>query len=269
MSEPSRERIIPVNDISVRYQLEGPDDAPVVMFSNGLATSMAMWDEQARYFSRRWRVLRYDTRGHGETTASPPPYTIDQLALDVIGLMDCLNIARVNYVGLSLGGMIGQRLGAHYPKRIASIVLCDTTFRSNRRMWDDRIAALKAEGVEPQVQPAIDRWFSPPFVAANLAVISKLRRMILATSIEGYLGCAVAIRDMQVEQDSKRIVAPALIMVGSDDRSTPLEDSQALHAAIRGSQLVVLKRAAHMPNVERASQFNEILEKFLDKHGGD
>jgi 3-oxoadipate enol-lactonase len=237
------------------------------MFGNGLATSTAMWDEQARHFSRHWHVLRYDTRGHGRTGASPPPYSLDRLADDVVDLLDRLGIARVNFVGLSLGGMTGQRFAARHTDRVISLVLCDTALRMDRGMWDDRIAAVQANGIEPQVQPSIDRWFSPSFRAANPAMIEHLCHMIRGTSKEGYLGCAMAIREMNLERQSRGITAPTLIVVGSDDRSTPVSNAKALHAAIPGSELVVLDHAAHMPNIEQATRFNAILEGFLDIHG--
>jgi 3-oxoadipate enol-lactonase len=260
--------MISLADITVHYCLEGPEGAPVLMFGNGLATSTAMWDEQAHYFSRRWQVLRYDTRGHGRTGASPPPYSVAQLTDDLVGLLDGLGLARVNYVGLSLGGMTGQCFAARHPDRLVSLVLCDTALRMDRKMWDDRIAAIEANGIEPQVQPSIDRWFSPSFRAAHPAIIDRLRHVIRGTSKEGYLGCAMAIRDMDLERQSTGIIAPTMIVVGSDDRSTPVGDAEALHASIPGSELVVLDHAAHMPNIEQAARFNAIIESFLDTHGG-
>ncbi len=143
---------VSVDGVSVRCCLEGPASAPVLMFGNGLATNMAMWDAQASYFSQRFRMLRYDTRGHGGTEASSPPYSIEQLTDDVVGLLDRLDIARVHYIGLSLGGMIGQSMGVRHSDRIASLVLCDTAMRMSREMWDERIAAIEADGLEPQVE---------------------------------------------------------------------------------------------------------------------
>lgn len=258
--------MISVNGVAVHYSSEGPPDAPILMFGNGLATSTAMWDEQARHFSRHWRVLRYDTRGHGSTGASEPPYSVEQLADDVVGLLDCLGIARVHYVGLSLGGMIGQCVVARHAERFASLTLCDTTMRKNRPMWDARIAAIAANGIEPQVQPSIDRWFTASFSAAHPEIVERLRDMIRTTSKQGYLGCAMAIRDMDLEPLTRTIVVPTLILVGRDDRSTPIAEADALHAAIRGSELAILEHAAHLPNIEQTGRFNEVLEQFLNTH---
>ena len=264
MSQHQSTHMSSVNGIAVHYLLEGPPDAPFLMFGNGLATSTAMWDEQASYFSRRWRVLRYDTRGHGSSGVSAPPYSAGQLADDVLGLLDCLGIAQVHYVGLSLGGMIGQYLAARHSDRLTSLVLCDTTMHMNRQMWDARIACIEANGIEPQVQPSIDRWFTPSFSAAHSDIIDLLRRMIRKTSKQGYLGCAMAIRDMDLTLLTSTIGVRTLILVGRDDRSTPVGDANALHAAIPGSELVVLDHAAHLPNIEQAHQFNAVLEQFLD-----
>jgi 3-oxoadipate enol-lactonase len=266
MSHSSGAHVISVNGILVHYSLEGPPDVPTLMFGNGLATSTEMWDEQARYFSQHWQVLRYDTRGHGSTGASEPPYSAEQLAHDVVGLLDRLGIGRAHYVGLSLGGMIGQYVVARHSDRFASLTLCDTTMRMNRQMWDARIAAIEAEGIEPQVHPSIDRWFTPSFSAAHSEIVEQLRHMIRTTSKQGYLGCAMAIRDMELEPLTRTIVVPTLVLVGRDDRSTPVEDASELHAAIRGSELAVLDHAAHLPNIEQTRRFNEVLQRFLNTH---
>jgi 3-oxoadipate enol-lactonase len=259
-------RKIVVNGIAVNYCLEGPATAPVVMFGNGLATGTAMWEPQAAQFARRFRVLRYDVRGHGTTEATPPPYTLEQLADDAVDLLDRLGIDKVAYVGLSLGGMIGQALAVRHPNRVGTLVLCDTTMHSPRAMWIERIAAIEANGLEPQVEPSIERWFTHSFRAGQQKLVDDMRAMIRATSLHGYLGCAMAMRDMHLENVAPRIAQPSLIVVGRDDRSTPVAEAQALHAAIAGSQLEVIEHAAHLPNIEQASRFNAVLGGFLDAH---
>ena len=255
-----------VNGIAVNCCIVGPETAPVVMFGNGLATGTAMWEPQADQFSKRFRVLRYDVRGHGETEATPPPYTIEQLADDAVDLLDRLGIDKVTYVGLSLGGMIGQSLVVRHPHRVGSLVLCDTTTHSPRAMWIERIAAIQLNGLEPQVEPSIERWFSRNFCSSQPKLVDNMRAMIRATSLHGYLGCAMAMRDMHLESVAPRIVRPTLILVGRDDRSTPVAEAQALHAAIAGSQLEVIEDAAHLPNIEQASRFNAVLGRFLDTY---
>jgi 3-oxoadipate enol-lactonase len=259
-------RTIVINGIAVNCCLEGPETAPVVLFGNGLATGTAMWEPQAEQFSKGFRVLRYDVRGHGATEATPPPYTIERLADDVVDLLDRLGIGKVAYVGLSLGGMIGQSLAVRHPHRVGSLVLCDTTMHSPRAMWIERIAAIGANGLEPQVEPSIERWFTPSFSSSQPKLVDNMRAMIRATSLQGYLGCAMAMRDMRLESVAPRITQPTMIIVGRDDRSTPVAEAQALHAAISGSQLEVIEHAAHLPNIEQASRFNAVLGRFLDAH---
>jgi len=259
-------RKIVVNGIAMNCCLVGPEPAPVVMFGNGRATGTAMWEPQADHFSERFRVLRYDVRGHGETEATPPPYSIEQLADDAVDLLDQLSMDKVAYVGLSLGGMIGQSLAVRHPHRVGSLVLCDTTMHSPRAMWSERIAAIKSNGLEPQVEPSIERWFSRSFCSSQPELVDNLRAMIRATSLHGYLGCAMAMRDMHLESVAPRIVQPTLLIVGRDDRSTPVAAAQALHTAIAGSQLEVIEQAAHLPNIEQASRFNAVLARFLDTY---
>ena len=261
-------RKIVIGGMAVNCCLEGPETAPVVMFGNGLATGTAMWEPQAAQFAERFRVLRYDVRGHGATEATPPPYTIEQLADDVVDLLDRLGIGKVAYVGLSLGGMIGQALAVRHADRVGSLVLCDTTMHSPREMWIERIAAIEASGLEPQVEPSLERWFTHSFRSGQPALVNNMRAMIRATSLHGYLGCAMEMRDMHLDSVAPRITQPTLILVGRDDRSTPVAEAQALHAAIPGSQLQIIEHAAHLPNIEQASRFNAALGRFLDAHPG-
>jgi 3-oxoadipate enol-lactonase len=259
-------RTIDVGTMTVRYCLDGPPSAPVVMFGNGLATSLEMWEPQATFFAQRFRVLRYDVRGHGGTEATQPPYTLEQLADDAVGLLDRLGIEKVTYVGLSLGGMIGQALAVRHADRIGALVLCDTTMHSPRAMWIERIAAIQMNGVAPQIEPSIARWFTPAFTAARAELVDRMRRMIGSTSPQGYLGCAMAMRDMQLEDVTVRIGQPAMVIVGRDDPSTPVSAAQALHAAITGSGLEIIDQAAHLPNIEQAERFNAVLGRFLEAH---
>jgi 3-oxoadipate enol-lactonase len=259
-------RTIVVDAMSVRYCLDGPPCAPVVMFGNGLATSLEMWEAQAAFFAKRFRVLRYDVRGHGGTEATQPPYSLEQLADDAVALLDHLGVEMVTYVGLSLGGMIGQAMAVRHADRIGALVLCDTTMHSPRAMWRDRIAAVQMDGVAPQVEPSIARWFTPAFTAAQAALVDRMRRMIGSTSPLGYLGCAMAMRDMELEDVTVRIGQPTLVIVGRDDPSTPVSAAQALHAAIAGSELEIIDQAAHLPNIEQAERFNALLARFLDAH---
>jgi 3-oxoadipate enol-lactonase len=252
-----------ISGLNVAYQLEGPIGAPVLMFGNGLATAMAMWQPQAEHLTGRYRVLRYDIRGHGGTAASPAPYTLEQLADDAAALLEFLGIGRAAYVGLSLGGEIGQVLAVRHAARVERLVLCDTTLRNRRSMWTARIAAVEAEGLEPQLEPAMERWFTPRFRLGHPALVEAMRRMVRATSVEGYLGCAMAMRDARLEPLAGRISQPALVVTGEKDLSTPPDEAGLLHRAIAGSQLAVIEDAAHLPNIEQETRFNALIDEFL------
>lgn len=159
--------------------------------------------------------------------------------------------------------MIGQTLAMRHADRIGKLVLCDTTLRNRRAMWEERIAAIETNGLEPQVEPSITRWLTPAFKAARPALVDELRQMIRTTSVSGYLGCAMAMRDMRLAEMAAHISKPTMLVAGADDRSTPVVDMQELHVAIPGAQLEVIAQAAHLPNIEQAEQFNALLQRFL------
>jgi 3-oxoadipate enol-lactonase len=257
---------IDLDGLSIGYCVDGPSDAPVVLFSNGLATTADMWMPQAAFFSKRFRVLRYDVRGHGRTASSPHPYKLELLADDALHLMDHLGVERAAFVGLSLGGMIGQCFAVRHARRLGPLVLCDTTMKSRGAMWQERIAAVQREGLEPQVEPSIDRWFTRDFRARDPDAVARLRGMIQRTSIDGYLGCSMAMRDMRIAETAARITAPTLIVVGAHDPSTPFNDAQEMQAAIPGAQLAIIPRSAHLPNVEQPEIFNSVVGNFLNTH---
>ncbi|MDE2333785.1 MAG: 3-oxoadipate enol-lactonase [Rhodospirillales bacterium] len=249
--------------IEIAYRLEGPADAPVVVFGNGLATTMAMWQPQADAFRATHRVLRYDVCGHGGTQASPPPYTLAELADDVAALLDALTIARATYVGLSLGGEIAQSLAVRHADRLEALVLCDTTMGDRRAMWEERIARVQAEGLEPQVEPAMQRWFTPAFRRDHPDLVEAMRGMVRSTAIEGYVGCAMAMRDATLREQTSSIRLPTLVITGEQDLSTPPGEAERLHRAIAGSRLALIAHAAHLPNIEQAATFNALLRDFL------
>src|SRR5919108_1992078 len=187
---------VTVNGLNVHYTLEGPAAAPVVTLSHSLATDLSMWDPQMPALTARYRVLRYDTRGHGGTDAPAGPYTLETLAEDARGLLQALGIARTHFVGLSMGGMIGQLLALHYPQMLHSVVLCDTMSRvptEAKPLWDERIHTAETRGMEPLVQPTLERWFTAPFRERRKDVMDKVAAMIRTTPVAGYAGCCQAI----------------------------------------------------------------------------
>jgi 3-oxoadipate enol-lactonase len=257
---------IKANHIQINYELSGKKGAPVVVLSHSLACSLVMWNPQMDDLSPHFQVLRYDMRGHGHSDVTPGPYTIELLAEDVIGLLDALSIDRVHFVGLSVGGMIGQSLALNHPKRLRSLALCDTAPvvpQEAQPIWQERIERTRAKGMESQVNETMERWFTPAFLKQNPPMVGLIRKQILATPVAGYLGCAEAIRKLNYLNRLSEMKLPTLIMVGEDDPGTPVSASQAIHERIPDSKLVILPSARHLSNVEQAEAFNAALLAFL------
>jgi 3-oxoadipate enol-lactonase len=249
------------------YRLDGPEDGPVVMLSNSLASNLAMWDTQISSFSDKYRVLRYDQRGHGGTQATPPPYTFDLLLEDAVALIRALDIEKVHFCGLSMGGMTGQLFGAKHPELLSSLILCDTTSQMpDPSVWDDRIDAARTKGMKALAPSTLERWFTEPFREMAPSVIARIGEMIETTPVDGFVGCCNAIAAMDHTPLLKQIKTPTLIVVGEDDPSTTVEHAEIIHKEIEGSELEVIKFAAHLSNIEQAIDFNVTVRDFLDKH---
>ncbi len=257
------------NGIDIRYADEGPKDAPAVVMSHSLSAELAMWEPQAAALRDRYRVIRYDTRGHGGSSAPEGPYTLDLLADDAIALMDALKLDKAHWVGLSMGGMIGQTLALKAPERLRSLTLADTSSGYPPEAvagWAERIANARANGMAAGVDATIDRWFSPGFVAASPAVVDPVRAMIRATPVEGYCGCGAAIAKLNVTPRLGDIATPTLIICGEDDPGTPVAMSEIMRDGIPGAELVILPIARHLSNLEDPTGFNAALARFLDAH---
>lgn len=256
------------NGITVNYALEGPATAPVAIVSHSLAAHLGMWEPQVAALTRTFRVLRYDTRGHGGTEVAPGAYTLDQLAEDALGLLDALNIERAHWLGLSLGGMIGQTLALKAPGRLRSLVLCDTTSRvppDAKPLWEGRIRTAEAQGMEPIVEPTIERWFTAPFRQRRPEVVDRGRTMIRETDPRGYAGCCHAIAALDLTDRLSAIRLPTLVVVGEDDLGTPVAAARMIHEHIKGSELVVIPAAAHLSNIEQPEAFSSAVVKFLGR----
>ena len=257
---------INADDIRIQYELTGRENLPVVMLSHSLASSLVMWAPQMDLLQPRFRVLRYDTRGHGGTDAPEGPYTLEGLADDALALLDMLHIEAVHFVGLSMGGMIGQCLALNHPERLKSLTLCDTAARipeEAQPVWDERIAAARKNGMAALASQTLERWFTPPYLAEKPPLVEQIRQQILSTPVPGFIGCCEAIRRLDYLDRLSGIALPTLIIVGEDDPGTPVEASEAMHARIKGSNLVVLADAAHLSNIEQAEDFNKALMDFL------
>ncbi len=258
---------IDINGCRIAYRLNGPRDAPVVMLSNSLSSNLTMWDGQVAALGARYRVLRYDQRGHGQSAAPPGAYSLDLLGDDACALLDRLAIETVHFVGLSMGGMTGMNLGVRRPERLISLVLCDTAAHMPPpEMWDQRIALARARGMAATAEPTLGRWFTPAFHKTSPDGISRVREMIETTPVEGYAGCCVAIRDMNQLAALPGIKLPTLVMVGDADPSTPVAAARAIHDRIAGSELAILDDAAHLSNIEQKDAFNARLLDFLGRH---
>lgn len=261
---------ITANGIGIHYTLNGPAGAPVVTLSHSLATHLGMWEPQAAALAAGYRVLRYDTRGHGGTEAPAGPYTLEQLAEDACALLAALAISRTHFVGLSMGGMIGQLLALTHPEVVRSLVLCDTSSRvpaEARPVWEERIRTTEAQGMAPHVEPTIGRWFTPGFVAAHPERVEPVRAMIRTTRSQGYIGCCHAIQRLDLTDRLEGIRAPTLVVVGEEDPGTPVAASRAIQERIPGAELVVLKSASHLSNLEQPEAFNRALLGFLERVG--
>jgi len=245
-------------------RIDGADDAPALLLSNSLSSDMSMWDDQVPQWSRRYRVVRYDSRGHGGSTAPPGPYTMGQLAADAVALLDHLGIARAHFCGLSMGGMVGMWLLTHAPERIDRAVLANTSAHMGPLdLWNGRIALAREGGMEATVEPTVKRWFPEAFHARAPATIDRMRQMIRRTALAGYIGCCEAIRDMDQRESIRAIRNPTLVIIGANDPATTPEAGRAIHAAIPGAALAMLD-AAHISNVEQPEAFAETVEAFLD-----
>ena len=258
--------LIKANGIQINYELSGRRDAPVVVLSHSLGSSLVMWNPQRDSLEPHFQVLRYDIRGHGNSDAPSEAYTLELLGDDAIGLMDALGIDRVHWVGLSMGGMIGQCLALNHPHRLRSLALCDTSAiipEDAQPIWKERLKTLRDKGVGALLQETMERWFTPSFLILNSPMLSIIRKQFLATSVEGYIGCVEAIRKLNYLDRLAEIKIPTLILVGEDDPGTPVAASKAMHERIPNSRLVVLQSARHLSNVEQSKAFNATLIKFL------
>lgn len=243
---------MPSAPIDVHYQVDGRPGAPVVVLSHGLGMSMALWDAQMRRLSATLQVVRYDHRGHGQSPLPPGPYTIENLGQDVVRLLDRLNVDRVSFCGLSLGGMVGIWLGANAPDRIDRLVLCCTAARMMRpEDYAARARQVREHGLASVADTVIGRWFTAGFAAGHAETITWTREMLLATPAEGYAGACEAIAAMDQRQELPRIVARTLVIAGAQDQATPPEQAYEIARSIPGAEAVVIPDAAHLANFEQ------------------
>ncbi|UCE32395.1 MAG: 3-oxoadipate enol-lactonase [Burkholderiales bacterium] len=254
-----------VDGVRIAYQTAGKA-GPWVVLSHSIACDHSMWEPQIRALERHYRILAFDTRGHGASDAPPGPYSFEQLSADALGLMDALAIDHAHFVGLSMGGMIGQHAALGAPDRFLSLTLADTTSRypaEARGVWDQRMVTAREQGLEPLVAPTLERWFTQGFRAAHPEMVDRIGRLIRSTAVDGYVGCAQAIIGMNLTDRLGAIHCPVLVIVGAEDQSTPVAMHEEIHRAIPQSRLVVLPNAAHLSNIEQPGAFTAELLGFL------
>lgn len=249
--------------VRLAYRFDGPEQAPVLLLSNSLGTSLAMWNRQIDAFTRHFRVLRYDSRGHGRSGVPTGGYSMDRLGRDVIELLDGLGIAQASVCGVSKGGMVGQWLALRAPERVQRLAICNSSpYMGPPDGWDQRIGLVRASGTAALVDAVVERWFTVSYRAASGPGIAELAAMLRATDPAGYAGCCAAIRDMDMRPFLSLITAPTLVLGGRQDSATPPPHAELLASAIPGASLVMLD-AAHLANVELPERFTEAVLAFL------
>lgn len=259
---------IRANGVELFYDLTGPKDAPVVVFSTSVGATLEMWDPQVRAFADRFQVLRYDTRGHGRSQVVEGRASIDDLADDLDGLLDALGIAKAHLVGLSLGGMTGQALALRRPERLESLVLMATSaYVPPAEAWTQRAAAVRAQGMGAIADVVMERWFTRAFAERAPAVVAETRKRFVAHTPEGYAICCEAIRDMDLRPSIGAIRTPTLILAGADDPATPVAMMEDIRSRIPDAEMIIVPRAAHLLNIERPEIVNAHLAAFLARFG--
>jgi 3-oxoadipate enol-lactonase len=248
---------------TLHHELSGPAGAPVIVLSNSLGTTLEMWDPQIDALRAQFRVLRYDTRGHGRSAAPPGSYTIDELGRDVIALLDSLDIERAHFVGISMGGLTGQWLGVHAGARLDKLVVSNTAARiGTTEGWRTRADLVRKQGIAEVADSAAGRWFTPRFIAAQPATVGTLTARLRSLSPEGYAACCDALGDADLREDIARIPCPTLVIAGVHDPVTTVDDARFITARVSGARLVELD-ASHLSNIEAADAFTDAVLRFF------
>jgi 3-oxoadipate enol-lactonase len=252
-----------LNNAEIYYELTGPEQARPLLLSNSLGTDLTMWDPQVSVLAQTFRIVRYDTRGHGRSSVTPGPYTIEKLAEDVIALLDHLNLRQVYFCGLSMGGMTGMSLALRAASRILKVVLCSTAPKiGTAETWNTRIETVRKSGMAAVIDGVLQRWYTSGFRARSPQAVETTKQMLLKTPLEGYVACCAAVRDADLREAISEIRVPTLIVTGAHDPVTTPTDGHFMEAQIPGSRYCELP-AAHLSNIEVAAAFTNELSAFL------
>lgn len=253
-----------LEDLRINYALEGRSDAAVLVLSNSLGTNYSMWDSQVAEFLKTHRVLRYDTRGHGQSSFTPGPYSIEQLGKDVIALVNAVGVERFHFCGLSMGGMIGMWLAANAPDRLNKLVLCNTAAKiGTLETWNARIEAIRKDGMKPVASAVIERWFTPAFREKHRATVARTQKMLEEANPEGYAANCAAVRDFDFQERLGEIHKTSLVITGKHDPATLPADGRFLAEHIQGARYAELN-AAHLSNIEDGERFSREVSMFLN-----
>jgi 3-oxoadipate enol-lactonase len=249
------------------YRVDGNPHAPALMFSNSLGTTHELWSAQVAGLASAFRVILYDTRGHGGSDAPKGPYTLEMLGLDALAILDAAGAPRAHVCGLSLGGLTAMWLGVHAPDRLESLILASTAARiGNALLWQERIELVKSSGLQPLAKAAMDRWFTGAFRAAHPDIIDRYRQMLESCPADGYVSCCAVLRDADLRGEIGGIAVPALVIAGTHDPVTLPADADEIRTRIHNARVVLLD-AAHLANVEQAAAFNDRVLAFINEKG--
>lgn len=257
-----------INNIVLHHQVVGASTGPALVFINSLGSDFRIWQAVVPAFSDRYRVVLYDKRGHGLSDAPPAPYRMDDHVDDLLGLLDSLEIEKAAFVGLSVGGMIAQRLAAHAPERVQAIVLCCTAAKiGTAELWAERMSAIEKDGIEPITDNILQRWFTPRFRDTNPVDVAGWRNMLVRTPVNGYLGTCAAISETDMTADAGRIRVPALCIAGDQDGSTPAEVVRHTAGLIPGARFELIEESGHIPCVEKPVTLARLISQHLQEAG--
>ena len=256
-----------INGVDLNYRVDGPAGAPGIVMGNSLATNFLMWEDQVKVLCKKYRVLRMDKRGHGGSIIGDEEFSIEDLADDLVKLSCALGFEGGHYIGLSIGGMIGQAIGINHPNFFKSLTLCATTSQvplETHSMWEDRITTAENDGMKMLVQPTLERWFTASYRETNPDRVAQIGKMVAATSTEGYVRCCRAIMGMSFTDSIDSILIPTLVIPGELDPALPVSMSKIITDKIPGARMEIVMDAAHLCNVEQPEHFNSIVLKWLN-----
>ena len=255
--------VIQADGCPIHVQVDGPERAPVLMLSNSLGTTLHMWNDQVQPFTQHFRLVRFDRRGHGKSGVPQGPYTMERLGRDALAVMDGLGLKKVHWCGLSMGGMVGQWLGANAPERIDRLVLSNTSsYFADKAGWHDRIKTVREKGLAAIGDRVMTLWFTADFREQEPATVARMKEMMLSTPVDGYIACCEAVRDMDHREILGKITAPTLVIAGRHDPATNLEAGEFIRSRIPGAAMTVLD-AAHISNVEQRHDYTDAVLGFL------